>query len=446
MVKARFAPSPTGYLHVGNLRTALFNYLVARKSGGTFILRLDDTDSERCKPEYADAIMFDLEWLGLGWDRVERQSRRLDLYDDVAKRLETSGRLYECFESPDELALKRKLQLKLGKPPVYDRQALELSASERNRIREEVPGYWRFLLERERVSWSDGIQGEVSVDAGSVSDPVVVRADGQYLYTLASVADDLDMGISDVIRGADHITNTAVQVQMMCALDGETPRFAHHSLLTGARGEPLAKRLGALSIRDLREKGLEPISILCSLAFLGSSESPHSCHSIDQLVGEFDLAGFGPASTKFDAGDLMLLNARHVASQPYSAVSGRLKKMKIPDALAEEFWLATRQNIATTGEAAEWWAIFEDGVEPLIDERDREFIAVALRLLPDPPYGSHTWKEWTSRVGNETGRRGRRLYMPLRKALTGRSSGPEMAAIMPLLRRVRREFDAGSST
>jgi len=273
MTTTRFAPSPTGYIHVGNLRTALMNYLIARKAGGTFILRIDDTDQERSKQEYIDQIQRDLEWLGLTWDKIEYQSKRLDRYAEAADRLRDMGRFYEAFETPTELDLKRKKQLNMGKPPVYDRAALELSEEDRTRLRtERGPGVWRFRLDHERIEWEDGILGPISIDAASVSDPVLIRADGQVLYTIASVVDDTEMGVTDVVRGSDHVTNTATQIQIIRALDGHVPRFAHHSLLTGPQGEALSKRLGALSIRDLRAQGVEPMALLSLMARLGSSD------------------------------------------------------------------------------------------------------------------------------------------------------------------------------
>ncbi|HSF91628.1 MAG TPA: glutamate--tRNA ligase, partial [Paracoccaceae bacterium] len=272
MTVTRFAPSPTGYLHVGNLRAALFNYLIARKAGGTFILRLDDTDPERSTQEYADQIQRDLKWLGLTWDRIERQSDRIERYNEAAEELRTSGRLYECFETPTELDLKRKKQLNMGKPPVYDRSALGLSDAEKDALRAERGGHWRFKLDHERIAWTDGILGPQSIDAASVSDPVLIRADGQFLYTLASVCDDVDFGITDVVRGADHVTNTATQIQIIKALGGTPPTFSHHSLLTGPQGEALSKRLGTLALKDLRAQGIEAMALLSHMARLGSSD------------------------------------------------------------------------------------------------------------------------------------------------------------------------------
>ncbi|MEJ2017939.1 MAG: glutamate--tRNA ligase, partial [Maritimibacter sp.] len=273
MTVTRFAPSPTGYLHIGNLRTALFNWLIARKSGGSFILRLDDTDPERSKQEYVDGIMEDLEWLGLGWDRVERQSSRIERYEEAAQELRDKGRFYECFETPTELDLKRKKQLNMGMPPVYDRAALKLSEDEKAALRaERGAGVWRFLLDQERIEWTDGILGDLSIDAASVSDPVLIRADGQFLFTLASVCDDIDFSITHVVRGSDHVTNTATQIQIIRAMGGAVPDFAHHSLLTGPQGEALSKRLGTLSLRDLRAQGVEPMALLSHMARLGSSQ------------------------------------------------------------------------------------------------------------------------------------------------------------------------------
>ena len=269
MTTTRFAPSPTGYIHVGNLRTALMNYMIARKAGGTFILRIDDTDPERSKEHYVDGLKADLAWLGLHWDRVERQSERLDRYHDAADRLRANGRFYEAFETPTELDLKRKKQLNMGKPPVYDRAALGLSEAERDALRaERGTGVWRFKLDRQRIEWVDGILGDISIDAASVSDPVLIRQDGQVLYTLASVVDDVEMGVTDVVRGSDHVTNTATQIQIIEALGGTPPNFAHHSLLTGPQGEALSKRLGTLALRDLREQGVEPMALLSLMARL----------------------------------------------------------------------------------------------------------------------------------------------------------------------------------
>ncbi|MEM8758938.1 MAG: glutamate--tRNA ligase [Pseudomonadota bacterium] len=434
MTTTRFAPSPTGYIHVGNLRTALFNYLIARKAGGTFILRIDDTDPERSKEEYVEAIKEDLDWLGLHWDRVERQSARLDRYAEAADRLRGAERFYEAFETPTELDLKRKKQLNMGRPPVYDRAALKLSEEEKAALRAERSGHWRFLLDHERIEWEDGILGPQSIDAASVSDPVLIRGDGQVLYTLASVVDDTEMGVTDVVRGADHVTNTATQIQIIAALGGACPRFAHHSLLTGPQGESLSKRLGTLAIRDLRARGVEPMAILSQLARLGSADPVELRGSVDELVEGFDITRFGAAPTKFDVGDLDPLTARVLHGLPAEAVAGDLEAAGVPEEAREAFWAVIRDNIATRADIAAWWQVLAEGAVPEVDPEDAEFVAEALAALPEPPYGPEAWGAWTAAVKAQSGRKGKALFMPLRKALTGRARGPEMADFMPLMR------------
>lgn len=430
----RFAPSPTGYLHVGNLRTALMNWLIARQGGGEFILRLDDTDPERSKPEYADAIKEDLEWLGLTWDRVETQSSRLGRYEAAADALRASGRLYEAFETPTELDLKRKKQLNMGKPPVYDRAALGLSKEEKDTLRAERSGHWRFQLDHARINWVDGILGEQSIDAASVSDPVLIRGDGQFLYTLASVCDDTDMGITHVVRGADHVTNTATQIQIIEALGFVPPAFAHHSLLTGPQGEALSKRLGTLALRDMRAAGIEPMALLSHMARLGSSDPFELRADHAELIAGFDLNRFGAAPTKFDKDDLPPLSARFLASLPYADVQNEVAAAGVPDALGEKFWTAVRDNLSTRADIAPWWAFFQNGTDaPLVDDDDRAFVSQAFDMLPEQPWGDTTWADWTGAVKAATGRKGKGLFMPLRKAVTGRLRGPEMADVMALL-------------
>ncbi len=433
MTTTRFAPSPTGYLHIGNLRAALFNYAIARQAGGTFILRIDDTDQERSKDEYIAGIQEDLTWLGLNWDKIEYQSKRMDRYAAAKQRLIEMGRLYEAFETPVELDLKRKKQLNMGKPPVYDRAALALSEDEKDRLRAERGSHWRFKLDHTRIEWTDGIIGDISIDAASVSDPVLFKNDGQILYTLASVVDDTEMGITDVVRGSDHVTNTATQIQMIEALGGAVPRFAHHSLLTGPQGEGLSKRLGTLSLRDMRNQGIAPQAILSLMARLGSSDPVELRRDIREVVAGFDLSKFGSAPTKFDVDDLGPLTARHLATLGHDDVADVLTSAGVPDDLAEPFWNVVRDNINTLDDVAGWWAMFRDGATPLVDDEDREFIVQAFDMLPPLPYDSDTWATWTAAVKDATGRKGKGLFMPLRKAVTGRQRGPEMADVMPLL-------------
>ena len=437
MTTTRFAPSPTGYLHVGNLRTALMNYLIARKAGGTFILRIDDTDPERSEERYVDAIKEDLDWLGLHWDRIERQSTRLDRYAEAAEKLRQIDRFYEAFETPTELDLKRKKQLNMGRPPVYDRAALELSTDQIGALRaERGDGVWRFKLAHERIAWTDGILGDVSIDAASVSDPVLIRADGQVLYTLASVMDDTDMGVTDVVRGSDHVTNTATQIQIMTALGKAAPRFAHHSLLTGPQGEALSKRLGTLALRDLRAAGVQPMALLSLMARLGSSDPVELRTDMDGLSAGFDLTHFGAAPTKFDVADVYPLTGRYLAGLEFDAVSQDIAAIGVPEPLRQQFWEVCRENITTLKDLETWWSLMQNGAAPLIDDEDAAFVAEAMTLLPARPWDAQTWGAWTSAVKSATNRKGRALFMPLRKALTGQAHGPDMALLMPLLQKI----------
>lgn len=434
MTTTRFAPSPTGYIHVGNLRTALMNYLIARKAGGTFILRIDDTDQERSKQEYIDQIQRDLEWLGLTWDRIEYQSKRLDRYADAAQKLRQMGRFYEAFETPTELDLKRKKQLNMGKPPVYDRAALALSADEKAALRDQRgPGVWRFMLDQQRIDWSDGILGDISIDAASVSDPVLIRADGQVLYTLASVVDDTEMGVTNVVRGSDHVTNTATQIQIIQALGGAVPAFAHHSLLTGPQGEALSKRLGALSIKDLRAQGVEPWALLSLMARLGSADPVELQTSLEDLATGFDIARFGAAPTKFDEKDLYPLTSSYLQGLDFADMADEIAALGVPADLAQQFWQVMRDNITTRADLAPWWALCRDGAQPVIADEDRDFVAQAMALLPEGGFDADTWGNWTAAVKEATGRKGKGLFMPLRLALTGQATGPNMGDLMPLL-------------
>ncbi|WP_273689582.1 glutamate--tRNA ligase [Ketogulonicigenium vulgare] len=432
MTTTRFAPSPTGWIHIGNLRAALFNYAIARQQGGKFILRIDDTDLERSKQEYIDGIKADLTWLGLTWDQLESQSARFDRYTAARDQLIAEGRIYECFETPVELDLKRKKQLNMGKPPVYDRAALLLTAEEKDALRAERGSHWRFKLDHQRIEWEDGILGAISIDAASVSDPVIIKNDGQWLYTFASVVDDIDMGVTDIVRGSDHVTNTATQIQMIEALGGTVPRFAHHSLLTGPQGEGLSKRLGALSLRDLRAKGLEPMAVLSLMARLGSSEPVEIRGSIDEIVANFKVESFGASPTKFDENDLWPLTAKVLAAMSLDQVAADVAAAGVPDAVAPQFWAIIRENIATRADIAPWWQVFAAGDKGSVADEDKDFIREALAILPAAPYAADSWSNWLNDVKAQSGRKGKGLFMPLRKALTGAEHGPEMADILPL--------------
>ncbi|GJE76963.1 glutamate--tRNA ligase [Methylorubrum suomiense] len=432
----RFAPSPTGFLHIGNARPALLNALYARRHGGKFLLRLDDTDRERSKQEFAEAVETDLAWLGIEPDLFFRQSDRTALYDAAAERLKQAGRLYACYETPEELERRRKRQLGRGQPPVYDRAALNLTEADRAALEAEGRRpHWRFLLDHRVVAWTDLVRGESHVDCASLSDPVLVRADGSYLYTLPSVVDDADVSVTHVIRGEDHVTNTGVQVQLFEALGAPVPVFGHHNLLTTAEGEGLSKRLGHLSLRSLREAGYEPASVRSLAVLTGSAEAVRAVDSLDELATLTDLAHLSRAPARFDPSELDSLNARLVHDMPVAEAGERLTAMGVPDDRAEQFWLAVRANLTRVTDAAEWWQVVTGPVTPVI--HDPAFIAEAARLLPDDPFGPTTWKAWTDAVKAATGAKGKALFMPLRQALTGMDHGPDLSALLPLIGRER---------
>jgi glutamyl-tRNA synthetase len=430
--KVRFAPSPTGLLHVGNARLALVNWLFARHGGGTFLLRLDDTDVARSQAEYGAAIEADLGWLGLDWDDFLRQSDRLDRYHAAVARLQAAGRLYPCYETPKELSLKRKRQLSQGRPPVYDRAAHDLSDADRARIEEEGRRpHWRFLLEDGAIEWADLARGTVHFEPGHMSDPVLVREDGYPLYTLSSVVDDGGLGITHVIRGEDHVANTAVQIQLFAALDFAVPEFAHLPLLMGDDGKPLSKRLESLSLRALRDDGIEPGALCGYLAHLGTSLAATGEETMEALVAGFDVAGFGRAAPRFERSELDHLNARMLHHLPFEAVRGRLGVAGADAA----FWEAVRPNLSKLAEAADWWRILHGDVEPVIG--DPAFCETAAALLPDEPWDETSFKVWTDAVREATGAKGKALFMPLRQALTGMEHGPELRVLLPMLGRER---------
>ncbi|MFG1298642.1 glutamate--tRNA ligase [Xanthobacter sp. V3C-3] len=437
----RFAPSPTGLIHVGNARTALLNALLARRAGGTFILRLDDTDAARSRAEYAQAIVADLHWLGIPPDRAFRQSDRLSAYAEAAERLKAAGRLYPAYETEEELELKRRLQRARGLPPVYDRAALALSAEERARLEAEGRRpHWRFRLDHRTVGWVDGVRGPQHVDTASLSDPVLVRADGSFLYTLPSVVDDIAMGITDVIRGEDHVTNTAVQIEIFEALGGPVPRFAHHNLLTLPSGEGLSKRLGHLSLAALREAGHEALAVAAAAVLVGTSSALEAVESLDALAARVDLAHISRAPARFDPDELGALTARTLHLMPPEVAVPRLEAAGIGG--GADFWRAVRGNLERFDDAATWWHIVSAPAAGGIAEEDRAFLAEAAGLLPAGPWGADTWtpdawSAWTRALKAATGRSGRSLFHPLRLALTGREKGPELAALLPLMGRAR---------
>jgi glutamyl-tRNA synthetase len=430
----RFAPSPTGYLHIGNARPALLNALFARARGGRFLLRLDDTDRERSTAEFAAAVSEDLAWLGIVPDLFARQSDRVAIHDAAAARLKAMGRLYPCYETPEELERRRRRQLGRGQPPIYDRAALTLTEAERAALEAEGrKPHWRFKLEARTVAWDDLVRGEAHVDCASLSDPVLIRADGSYLYTLPSVVDDAEMGITHVIRGEDHVTNTGVQVQIFEALGSAIPVFGHHNLLTTVDGEGLSKRLGHLSLRGLREAGYEPGAVRSLAVLTGSAESVRAVAGLDELAGLVDLAQISRAPAKFDPHELDGLNARLVHAMEYAEVADRLAAQGVTSERAAAFWEAVRPNLAKVSEAGDWWRVVTGPVAPVI--ADPAFTGAAAALLPAEPWDAETWKAWTGAVKAATGAKGKALFMPLRLALTGLEHGPDLAGLLPLIGR-----------
>ncbi len=428
MTVTRFAPSPTGLLHLGNIRTAIFNALIARKAGGQVILRIDDTDPERSEDRYVDAIRRDLQWLGIEWDREVKQSDRMSRYRAAADELRETGRLYPCWETPEELALKRKKQLQMKRPPVYDRSALNLSEDEKGHLMAEKRPHWRFKLDHQAIKWTDGIRGDQSIEAASVSDPVLIRADGQFLYSLCSVVDDAAMAVTDIVRGADHVTNTATQIQLFAALGYPVPRFAHHSLMTGEGGEKLSKRLGGLAIGELRDAGLEPRAVIAYLARLGSSQPVEAVMSMQDAADKFELSTFGLSPTRVSVDELTMLSTRILHETPYEAIRDRLT-------IDAGLWDVIRPNIDRLSDTKDWIEIAQGPVVPVVAAEDAEFVSQAMEMLPPKPWTDDSWKAWTGAVKEATGRKGKGLFLPLRRALTGRDHGPDMSAFMPFLKR-----------
>jgi glutamyl-tRNA synthetase len=432
MTLVRFAPSPTGLLHVGNARTALVNWLFAHKTGGKFFLRIDDTDTERSKPEYEAAIIEDLGWLGLTHDLFARQVERAAAHQDAAEKLKRGGRLYPAYETADELDRRRKRQIAMKKPPVYDRAALNLSAADRAKLEAEGRRpHWRFKLSQAKVKWRDLIRGEVEIDTAHLSDPVLIREDGRFLYTLPSVADDVDFAVSHIVRGEDHVTNTAAQIEIFEALGAPMPEFAHFPLLIGAGGEALSKRIGSLSLRELRESGIEPLALASYLAKTGTSDAIELRPSLEALAAEFDFARIGRAPAHFDPRELEGLNAKLLHGLAYDAVAARLAAMGVPGGAA--FWEAVKPNLTRLSDAKDLASLVTGPVQPVIEDAD--FVASAAELLPPEPWDENSWGEWTKAVGAATGAKGRALFHPLRLALTGREHGPELKKLLPLIGR-----------
>lgn len=461
MIRVRFAPSPTGYIHIGNTRIALFNWLFAlqHKGGKTrgargekqaqFILRYDDTDTERSKQDYIDGIAEDMAWLGVKPDEIYFQSARFDRYKVITESLKEAGLLYPCYETAEELERRRKIRLSRKLPPIYGREALKLSEAEKQAFAAQGrKPHWRFLLpnhtegdvfalQRSEVHWEDAVRGRQTVDLASVSDPVLVRADETYLYTLPSVVDDMDMGVSHIIRGDDHITNTGVQIAIFAALGASIPVFGHINLLTTASGEGLSKRKGDLSVRSLREAGFEPMAIASLAVLTGTSENVASYKTMAELAEHFSLSAVSKSAAKFDPADLLSLNRHLLHDMPFDAAAARLERLGIKGERAKPFWLAVRGNIDRLTEAKDWWPVIQDAALKFIPASYDEaaFLRQAAALLPPEPWGGMSWAQWTNAVKEASGRKGKALFKPLRYALTGRESGPELAELLPLMGR-----------
>ncbi|CAM1648465.1 Glutamyl/glutaminyl-tRNA synthetase [Bartonella choladocola] len=445
MIKVRFAPSPTGYIHIGNTRIALFNWLFAKAEQGKYVLRFDDTDIERSKQEYIDGIGIDLDWLGIKPDEIYYQSKRFDRYNDVVEKLKQQGLLYPCYETQEELERRRKIRLSRKLPPIYGRESLKLEPEEIKAFEAEGrKPHWRFKLpnfdsdpfktRRTDVHWDDVVRGPQTIDLASMSDPILIREDGSYLYTLPSVVDDIDMGITHIIRGDDHVTNTGVQIAIFEALGAHAPTFGHINLLTTISGEGLSKRKGDLSIRSLREEGFEPMAVESLAVLIGTSENVTACRTQEELLEHFDLASASKSSAKFDPADLLTLNKHIVHLLEFDEVKARLEKLGIAGKDASPFWYAVRGNIDKVNEAKFWWERLEkNGSFNAVSAEDRDYVHQSVSYLPEGEFNETSWKSWTEALKKATGRKGRALFMPLRQALTGLDHGPEMAALLPLL-------------
>lgn len=428
MVITRFAPSPTGLLHVGNARTALINWLFAKANGGKFILRIDDTDKERSRPEFEDAIKRDLEWLGLEWDEIYHQSKRLELYEDAKNQMIKNGRLYPCYETQEELEIKKKIALNRNLPPQYDRAALKLPAEEKAKFEARgVLPHYRFLLSEQPIGWEDGVRGTIHFDPKNIGDPVLVRGDGTMTYMIASVVDDIDFKITNIIRGEDHITNSAIHIQMFEALQAQPPNFAHLSLIKHSEGK-ISKRVGGFDIASLREMGIQPIALNSFLTKMGSSDPIEYRKSLSELIQEFSLKKFSKAPATYDLLDLERLNKKLIHNLTFSEA-----KASLPPQVDEQFWDTVKVNLNTIEEIQQWWTICNEKITPII--QDIEFTKEAAKYLPEGQWDDTTWDDWIKALKQATGRTGADLFMPLRKALTGMEHGPELKKLLPILGR-----------
>lgn len=438
-VRVRFAPSPTGLMHVGNARTAIICWLFAQRHKGWMLLRIDDTDLERSKDELTEAIKRDLTWLGIGWDDYVHQKHRVERYTDVIEKLKADGRLYACYETPEELELKRKVMLGRKMAPVYDRASLTLTADQKAKYEAEGrKPHWRFKLEHRPIIWNDLIRGEVKFDGALMSDPVLIREDGSPLYHLCSVIDDIDYTITHVVRGEDHVSNTASHIQMFEAIGGKVPHFAHLPLISDAEGGKLSKRLGSLSLQDLRDvEGFEPQTVISLMGRLGTSDPIEPFYDVHELAKTFDFDKFSRGTPKFDSEELVRLNAKIIHATPFRAVHDRLSAMVGGADVDESFWEAVRPNIERLKDFKDWWTVAKGPVSVSVAPEDKDFITKVATLLPEGEFSKETWNAWLAAIKANTDRKGKTLFMPIRKALTGMEHGPELDALLPLIGRAR---------
>ena len=429
----RFAPSPTGMLHVGNARTAIVNFLFAKANHGKFMLRIDDTDIQRSKEEYVNAIQKDMHWLGLKWDIFARQSERFERYNDIQEELIQAGRLYQCFETSEELEAKRKLQLSSGRPPIYDRASLKLTSSQKQSYLDQGrKPHYRFLLQDGDIKWFDMVRGDIKFDTEHLSDPILIREDGTMTYMISSTIDDIDFQISNVIRGEDHITNTALQIQLFEAMKSTPPQFGHLALIT-TKEEKISKRVGGFDLQSLREDiGIESMAINSLFSALGSSMQVVAHNSLDHIIETFDITKFSRNAANYSFEDLERLNHKIISNMQYLEVVNRLKEEGL-EKLNEEFWMAIRSNINSLSDAKIWWDICNLPVEA--KNIDKDFLKISHDLLPEGEITHETWFIWTKMISDRTGKKGRELFSPLRLALTGLDHGPEMSQVLPLIGR-----------
>ena len=430
-LKTRFAPSPTGLLHIGNARSAVINWAYANNKGGEFILRIDDTDLKRSKKEYENKIKENLLWLGLSWSKTFNQSQRKNIYDKKILLLKELKKIYPCFESAEELSLKRKTQLLSGKPPIYDRSALKLTSNQiENLIKEGKTPHWRFKLVDEIIEWQDLIKGKVSFDSKNLSDPVLIREDGSLLYHLPSVVDDVEENITDIIRGEDHITNTAFHIQLFKSLNAVIPQFGHHPFLTDEKGKSFGKRLGSLSIQNLYEEGFENLTLLNYLLSIGTSNNVSNEKDINKLVKNFKIDTLASSSPKFSINVLKLLNKEIIQLYDFSDIKQKFLDLDIKDA-NEGFWIFIKNNITFFFETLDWIDVIKSTETYIKDPND--YLNIAAKLLPEEPFDETTWDIWTDLIKNKTGKKGKDLFKPIRIALTGKEEGPELKLLLPLL-------------